>query len=101
MTPSRGEARLKQALQGILDTASIANDPSPQYLDPFTEAKEAAAAAGIFSPRATKATVCHATAPTHSFKSNLHSYYHAFTLALRGTNLDILRDNLLQIGINT
>lgn len=57
MTPSRGEARLKQALQGILDTASIANDPSPQYLDPFTEAKEAAAAAGIFSPRATKATV--------------------------------------------
>lgn len=50
MKVSRGEARLKQALQGILDTATTADELPQQPLDPFEEATAAAAAAGIFSP---------------------------------------------------
>lgn len=50
MKVSLGEARLKQALQGILDTASVADESPQQPLHPFEEATAAAAAAGIFSP---------------------------------------------------
>ena len=51
-----GEARLKRALQGMLDAATGPDAP-PRFLDPAAEAAAAAQAAGIFSPAATSISV--------------------------------------------